>query len=670
MNPQAESSEPTPKERRRIFLSRALLLGAIAGALETLSVLTTGTMRPLELGFNFALLVAAFGGAGVAWLTLRRVPLLNRFGGEAFLLVVAILMFALRGCLHNCGNDVLVRVGVPVAIGVASLAAHAWLRRAQPTRGATWFVVIATAAMTLSAIDFAIRDGNVGNYDTFLSVGLSMGPVAIVSSLVVQRGWVAKLGWTCALGVLSVLWAGYRAAPLRIEPAAQRASTPEPPPAHPPNVIVVVLDTVRADHLSFYGYTRPTSPNLDALAKESLVFDHAIASGNYSLSSHASLLTGLLPAQHGAFPRFGAARLAADFRRIDSALATDVETMATRFRSLGFTTGGASANSAYLAPWTGLQRGFEVFDARRRRLLGYHPFSFPFLRRLAGVTSLAQEQQSWEGDVVTESGRHFAVLAREPFLLFLNYFDPHAPYRPRAGHIFRGDGLGSDDNSVPAYDSEIAFVDEVLGQFVDALRKSSILDRTILVITADHGEFFGEHGFLEHRVGAYEDVLHVPLLVRYPDRIHAGRVGRAFGIHEVNRLVTDLVHNRSTDWVYGGGGEPRVLAQVWGRVVAEDAVAGARGLDPDANVVYMDSYKLIARHAGADLLFNLSLDPRELHNLLSQPSPQDLALQAGMRAVVGRLPPTRRGEDPDASAEDIAALRGLGYISLRRPGSK
>ena len=248
--------------------------------------------------------------------------------------------------------------------------------------------------------------------------------------------------------------------------------------------------------------------------------------------------------------------------------------------------------------------------------------------------------------------------------------DAHSPHFPRPGHIFRGDGQGSDVTPLPAYDSEIAYVDGRLGEFVETLRAESLLDRTILVVTADHGEFFGEHGFTNHKVGAYEEILHVPLLVRYPKGLSAGRVQRAFGLHETHRLILDLVRSRPTDWVYAGDQEPRTLAQVWGKVSSDDVILGARGLDPDANVVYLGSHKLIDRRIGADEMYDLAADPKELRNLLIEPSPKILSLRARMQTAVKDLPPARQGTDPDVTTADIAALRALGYISLKKPGTK
>lgn len=661
------SFDLTTLERKRFFLSRAFLLGAIAGTLETVLVLSTGVMPPLEAAFNFALLVSVFGAAAALWLLVRRLPVLHPLLGDFVLVLISTLPFVLRGCLHNCGEGWAARVAIPAGTIAMAFAAMAAGRRYRQHRLLADAIFIPVVAMVLAALDFAVRDGLVGSSDMLGWVALGILLLGLLTSRLAERGWVTKLAWTLVLALASVSWAGYQVRSLWIEPAAKRTASSGPVATHP-NVILVVLDTVRADHLSLYGYRRKTSPNLDALAAESLVFDHAIASGNYSLPSHASLFTGLLPSQHGAHQRFGGGDLAESFRRTDSGLSGEVETLASQLGGMKSVTGGLSANYAYLAAWTGLQQGFDAFDDRPKRLLGYHPFSFPFLRRLVRPTMRPEERSEWDGGYVTRAGSHFAAVAREPFFLFLNYLDAHDPYIPRDGHIFRGDGLGSDVRPIPAYDSEIAYTDAAFGRLVAELQQNSVLDRTILVVTSDHGEFFGEHGFAFHKAGAYEGVLHVPLLVRYPKALRSGRVQRPFGLHEVHRLILDLVAGRPTTWVDDHADEPRVLAQVWGKVTADDPIAGAQSLDPDANIVYRGSFKLIDRREGADEMYYLAADPNEAHNLLLNPSPQTLMLKASMQAAVAKLPPSRQGTDPDASAADLAALRGLGYISVKPPG--
>ncbi len=651
--------------------SHAVELGVIAGCLETLMVFKTGVMPPSHIALNFVFLVGALGGVAFAWIVVSRWPPLKRVPADSVLVLASVLLFALRGCLLDCGPDSTRRLVVLLVIVLGAWGLLAVLRRAYPGGASAWPILIGSVAMTLSAIDYAFRDGLVVGSEDWLSVPLSLAVPAVSGCLVVNRTWPARVAWALLFLTVSVSWAAYAGRPLSIEPAAKSPAPGTAPESRFPNVVVVVLDTVRADHLSLYGYPRRTSPNLDALAGESLVFDHAIASGNYSLPSHASLFTGLLPSQHGAHQRPGVGMAGATAGPSDRGLAEGIETLASRLQSRRFTTGGVSANYGYLTRWTGLQQGFDVFDDRPRILLGYHPYSFPLQRRvqllrrrLGGRFDPSRSREEWDADTVTDAGLHFAAAAREPFLLFLNYMDAHDPYRSREGHLFRGDGLASDQRGRAAYDSEVAYVDQALGRLVRTLRDLSLLDQTVLVVVADHGEFFGEHGLTNHKVGAYEEVLHVPLLVRYPRALKPGRVEKSFGLHEVQKLIMDLVDSQPTDWLAEGGDEPRVLAQTW------DSAGEADGADSGADIVYMGSFKLIVRRSGESEMYDLSTDPGEAHNLLVDPSAQVRAREVRMRRAVAGLPPAKEGTNPATTAADLTALRGLGYISLKKPPSR
>lgn len=662
---QSPPFDPNQLERKRLFLSRAFLLGATAGTLETLLVLSTGVMPPGEIAANFGLLVLTVGGAAALWLVVRRLSILHPLIGDLVLVSISTAPFALRGCLYSCGEGWGGRVAISFGIVAGAFAAMVAGRWYRPHRVLADAVLIPTVAMVLSALDFAARDGLVGSFDTLGYVAVGVVAIGLATSRLAERGWPTKLAWAVLLALASVLWAAYQIRPLWIEPAARAAADLAADASSPPNVVLVVLDTVRADHLSLYGYPRRTSPNLDALAAESLVFDHAIASGNYSLPSHASLFTGLLPAQHGAHQHPEAGTAVPCLGCEDSGLSAAAETLASVLGAMKFVTGGVSANYGYLARWTGLQQGFDAFDDRPARLLGYHPFSFPLLRRLLPLNRRPEVRAEWDARYITAAGGHFAGASREPFFLFLNYFDAHDPYNPRAGHIFRGDGIGSDIRPIPAYDSEIAYVDAALGRLVGMLRVAQLLDRTILIITSDHGEFLGEHGFAGHRRGAYEEVLRVPLLVRYPAGLLPGRVEKPFGLHEVRKLILDLVGSRSTDWVKANPDSPKVLAQVWGLVTSNDQTDIPETLEPDASVVYQGKYKLIDRREGVDEMYYLAADPNEAHNLLLNPAPNISSLRDRMRTEVAKQPSAMKGTVQHATTSDLAALRGLGYISLK-----
>ena len=385
----------------------------------------------------------------------------------------------------------------------------------------------------------------------------------------------------CSSSVLAIAVAWV----LRAPPPHLPAAAPAAPVPGRPNVLLIVLDTVRADHLSLYGYRRRTSPNLDALAADSLVFDRARANATYSLASHASLFTGLLPSRHGArpiprswFERHPTLNLAAQHFRVRN----DVPTLAQDLKTLGYSTAGISANDVYLAPWTGLQRGFDAFEAKARRRYRFFPLSAPFVARILPRLGVSPGQVL-RGHVAgsRHHRRRRSAGCRPhptPFFLFLNYFDAHAPYDPPGGGPFRGDGIGR-DGDVADYDGEIAFLDAHLGRLFQFMRDRGLLERTLVIVTADHGEYFGEHGLGGgHPPVLYEPVLSVPLIVRLPGGGSSGRVRRWTGLHEVRGLVREVLAGKAPLSILEERDAPVALAEAWAGAASRSRALFGRGL--------------------------------------------------------------------------------------------
>jgi arylsulfatase A-like enzyme len=301
-------------------------------------------------------------------------------------------------------------------------------------------------------------------------------------------------------------------------------------PAGAPNVLVLVMDTVRADHISGYGYARPTSPRLDRFARQGAVFENAIATSSWTLPSHASLLTGRFPHEHGAQsgPYDG---------RYPS--------LAEEFERRGYRTGAFSANAFFFSRATGFGKGFirfeDVFatssDMIARTLYGRR-FYQSLLQRLGqedipGRKTAEQVTQSVE--------RWLNRSGSSPFFIFANYFDAHDPYLPPQPYRSRyspGQTPGGALNSfilrmelaspdqlqgeIDAYDGAIAYIDDQIGELLRWLDGRGISGDTIVVIVSDHGESFGEHGLLLHRNALYRETLRVPLMIRWPGHVPAG----------------------------------------------------------------------------------------------------------------------------------------------------
>ncbi|HVP57688.1 MAG TPA: sulfatase, partial [bacterium] len=253
------------------------------------------------------------------------------------------------------------------------------------------------------------------------------------------------------------------------------------------NLLLVSIDTLRPDHLGAYGYAQARTPTIDKLAREGVTFEDVITSVPLTLPSHSSMLTGLSPLAHGI-------RDNANFR-----LADEFVTLAEVLRANSYTT-GAAVGAFILDRRYGLNQGFTYYDDDMSR--GRQPSSFGYPERTA--------------DRVTASALEWLKTAHEPFMLFLHYYDPHAPYQPPAG--FQNVAGGN------PYDGEIAFTDQELGKVIAYLAAQHLLKRTLVILTADHGEGFGEHGEQTHGLLLYNGTLRVPLIIRVPEASRLARV--------------------------------------------------------------------------------------------------------------------------------------------------
>jgi arylsulfatase A-like enzyme len=353
----------------------------------------------------------------------------------------------------------------------------------------------------------------------------------------------------------------------------REAKTPLPA-ADSPNVLLIVLDTVRFDHMSLYGYARATTPNLDRIAAQAIRFDRARATAPWTLASHVSIFTGRWPHE-----------LAVKWL---SPLSGRFRTLAEYLGSHGYSTAGFVANTLYCSYDTGLDQGFthyEDFDLER---LG--PFRMAQLVDITSQTlaALVQRMRASFADGPLQqavlrrlqlAGKKHAGLvnhefldwlsrrpdARRPFFAFLNYFDAHSPYvlprgapyrfglKPRTDNDFKFLELwGEVDKArlqkrqqtfvVDCYDNCVSYLDERLGELFDELERRGVLDRTLLVVTADHGEGLGEHGLFDHGESLYQSEIRVPLLIVLPARSrYQAVVPETVSLRDLPATIIDLV---------------------------------------------------------------------------------------------------------------------------------
>jgi arylsulfatase A-like enzyme len=433
------------------------------------------------------------------------------------------------------------------------------------------------------------------------------------------------------------------------------------PAAGSPNVLFIVLDTVRADHLSLYGYGRPTTPTLERLAKNGIRFDRARATAPWTLPSHASFFTGRWPHELGV--------------EWLTPLRPGPPLLAEYMGSRGYATAGFVANTGYCSYDTGLARGFTHYEDYILKRLA--PLQMPIvvkglLGRIFEVSTAHDpgalhyvpelvERWFYSGirkDAESINRAFLDWLSRRPeqtrpFFVFLNYLDAHAPYKlpegaqHRFGHKPRSreeirvihDGWDSIDKlTLPryyqtmardAYDSCLAYLDEQLGVLFDELQRRALLDDTLVVITSDHGEGLGEHDLFDHGESLYSTELDVSLLILLPRKGRTARVVRqVVSLRDLPATIVDLVGQ--------GAGSPfpgHSLADVWRdshdtrsavSVAFSELFApsprktnhGRSPADRGAMISVAEGDFVYIRNEGdgAEELFNKSDDPHELSN--------------------------------------------------------
>jgi arylsulfatase A-like enzyme/Flp pilus assembly protein TadD len=273
-----------------------------------------------------------------------------------------------------------------------------------------------------------------------------------------------------------------------LEAGCGRGSRPAPAEQTFPKapVVLISVDTLRSDHLPFYGYAGVETPALSALRKDSVLFERAYSHAPLTVPSHASILTGRLPAEHGIHDNLG------------YHLRKDVPTLAETLKKEGYATGGA-VSCFVLKGVTGLSRGFDFYDDN--------------VDPAEGSLAIGRVQRAG-----AETEKSLAVWlaglpAGQPFFAFLHLYEPHTPYEPPEPFKSR---------FREPYDGEIAAADAIVGRFLSLLKEKGLYDKTLIVFLSDHGEGLGEHGEAEHGMFLYREALQVPLLVKLPGGGRAG----------------------------------------------------------------------------------------------------------------------------------------------------
>ncbi len=421
-----------------------------------------------------------------------------------------------------------------------------------------------------------------------------------------------------------------------------------PRPEGHPNILLVTIDTLRADRVGAYGSRRALTPVMDRLGAEGVVFDHAMVQVPLTRPSHVSLLTGKLPFQHGIRDNFS------------FSLAPEHHTLAEVLKGRGYATGGFVA-AFMLNAESGLNRGFDAFDDAFDGAAANSAFLAEHQRRAAEVERRA-------GAWIERAAR-----GKQPFFAWVHFYDPHSPYDPPPPYAAR--------YAANPYDGEVAYTDAALGRLLARLDRLGIRGSTLVVVTSDHGEGLGEHGEAEHGFFLYETTLRVPLIARWPGALAAGtRVGADARSIDILPTILDLVGERAaTPAGIAGQSLLSALPVESGfsrsRQATEPGRAGGSGsyaetLFPrihfdcsDLRSVTVGGWKYI--EAPRPELYDLRADPAERMNLYASEGQRARTMRSRLLDVMGGSLETALvgAASPKLDAETQRRLASLGYVS-------
>ena len=425
-------------------------------------------------------------------------------------------------------------------------------------------------------------------------------------------------------------------------------------PEGPPNVVLIAIDTLRADHTSLHGEaSRQTTPNLAKLATRATVFQNATSQAPWTMPAFASIMTGLYPAQHGA-------------TSLSGRLSDDHQTLSEILGSAGYDT-AAIVSHLYVNAKRGFAQGFASFD--ESNILGAQAITSD------RVTNLAL--------------KYLDDAARSPFFLFLHYFDPHYEYRNHQGYDYADDYDGwlhntrwrighlrkwrdeltpeDVDHLRNLYDEEIAFTDAQIGRVLDYLEQSDLDQNTVIIVVSDHGEEFMERGWLGHTITLHHELVHVPLIVALPRGDTQTTTVRApvetrsifatvlhivgLGAADAEQSLLPLMRGQTNS-----SPTPHVFTEVWlpdGPTDKKVRVLGVRN----------DRWKFTNNlTTNAEALYDLTHDPDERTNLVETNTTEASELR---RVLSEWSNATKRADDSNTiemTDQQLEQLRSLGYI--------
>ncbi|RME24389.1 MAG: hypothetical protein D6798_11350 [Deltaproteobacteria bacterium] len=532
-------------------------------------------------------------------------------------------------------------------------------------------------------------------------IGPTLGAIVVyaIGRVLWARRPAVVVGLAVAIPVIALAVPEVRDA-MQPEIAPRQGAKAAPPGA--PDVLFIVMDTVRAQSMSAYGYERDTSPNFDRIAREGLFFADANSAATWSLPAHAALFTGTFPSWNNAN---------SETRFLDDKLPTIAETLADH----GWQTHAFSANP-YISDSFGLTRGFQTND--KAWMTGTSARNFSFIYRLVDATPFGGAEDKGGAQVVDNIRdwmRHRPADG-PPQFVFVNFLEAHFPFQqlPRefltkyqdrpmselreVNQIAFGVQFGRQLTDaeferihqplVDMYDAGVAYTDHLVGEVVDIWRDAGLLDNTVVVIVGDHGESVGEHGAFGHVTPVTEEVLRVPLTIRYPAAIPAGsRIDDAVSTVGIYATILDLL-DIETPGVHQVGsllpglqgetvGKPVLAERYEEHMLADRFPEGtANGYGPEVNphgrfrTLRSGDFKLVQHTTDGVVVFNLAQDPGETTDISANDKYTVQALldelaewqrKLGLPDLDAPIDAEKKLPE-DLSAEEIEALRALGYM--------
>ncbi|MCK4825928.1 sulfatase, partial [bacterium] len=439
-----------------------------------------------------------------------------------------------------------------------------------------------------------------------------------------------------------------------------------------PNIVLIVVDALRPDHLGCYGYSRDTSPKIDRVAREAMVFKKGYAQGNWTLVSISTLFSSLYPTSHNVLSG-------------EKSLPKECNTLAEDLKAAGYRTAGFSTNPHIGGCWGGfgLDRGFDYF---------YNGEPYDFISRLTSTVLgeiLDRFSMHTEEGLTAQTLSWIKLHRTQKFFVYLHYMAVHAPYPiPKAyediytkepipnrigdqfdfghGGVKIEISSAQKKNLIDRYDSAVRFIDDQIGKLSAAIESLGLKEDTLLIITADHGEAFGEHGDWGHGNNLYEETIRVPLIIRYPKICNNQLVSNELaGLIDIKPTILHIAGVPQSELFQGENLISLVRKETDNphqEVTREELFS--EGKEGVKCIITSDNWKLISKEVAGELeLYNLEGDPQEKHNVYNLYLPVAKRLKGRLSLRYKEFKKQAlEATEASISNQAMRKLKALGYV--------